>query len=110
MEFPRCDMVPSEEESHCHCIGCPVTCQEEGCVLTLEGVGVYRFEGGTPHGGIRAIFHFTDTEGNLVSKDEAGYVEIREMDEAGGTVHIDYGVVDEYGFSHRKDPRKHYGK
>ena len=99
MQFPHCDLIPMGEGFYCHCVGCPVIGKEKGCILEREAEGIYRYEGETLHGGVRAYLYFTDSEGNLVPKEEAFYVEIREVDRKGNVLFVSYGVVDDTGFS-----------
>jgi len=98
MRFPRCDVQPSGEGFYCQCIGCKAISSAGGCILVPESAGVYRFDGETPHGGILAHLYFTDSRGNLTSKEDSSYVEVREMDKNGSVVHVDYGIVDDFGF------------
>ena len=67
-----------------------------------EKEGVYRYHGSTPHGGGYAYLYFTDSAGNLTPREKASYVEVREMDMKGDTLHIDFGIVDDMGFSIKK--------
>ena len=98
MRFPRCDVQPSGEGFYYQCIGCKAISSAVGCILVPESAGVYRFDGETPHGGILAHLYFTDSRGNLTSKEDASYVEVREMDKNGSVIHVDYGIVDDFGF------------
>ncbi len=98
MRFPRCDIQPSGEGFYCQCIGCKAISSLDGCILVPESQGVYRYDGGTPHGGFVAYLYFTDSRGNLTSKENANYVEVREMDKDGNVLHVDYGIVDSSGF------------
>jgi hypothetical protein len=99
MQFPRCDIQPAGEGFYCQCIGCKAISVIGGCVLIPESEGVYRSDGQTPHGGVLAHLYFTDSSGNLTPKESASYVEIREMDKDGNVLHIDYGIVDDMGFT-----------
>jgi uncharacterized protein (DUF1684 family) len=72
---------------------------EGGCILVAESEGVYRYDGRTPHGGELAYLYFTDSNGKLTSKEKASYVEVRETDRDGNVLHVDYGIVDDMGFS-----------
>lgn len=102
MRFPRCNMQPSEDGFYCQCIGCEAIAAGGNCVLFEESEGVYRYEGNTPHGGDYAYLYFTDAAGNLIHKDKASYVEVREMDGDDNVLHIDFGIVDDMGFTIRK--------
>jgi len=99
MRFPRCDIHPAEEGFYCQCIGCKAISEKGGCMLTRESKGVYVYRGETPHNGTIAYLYFTDQKGNLVDKEEASYVEIRELDDEGNTLNVDFGIVDDMGFS-----------
>lgn len=103
MRFPRCDMRPSGEGFYCQCIGCEVIADGASCQLIEESEGIYRYDGDTPHGGDMAYLYFTDSEGNLVSKVRASYVEIRELTKEGKILHVDFGIVDDSGFIVRKN-------
>jgi len=96
-------MKPAGEGFYCQCIGCEVIADGGRCQLVEESKGVYKYTGSTPHGGEMAYLYFTDSEGNLVAKEKASYVEIRELDREGRILHVDFGIVDESGFIIRKN-------
>ena len=98
MRFPRCDIQPCGEGFYCQCIGCKAISSVGGCILVPESKGVYRYDGETPRGGVLAYLYFTDSCGNLTSKEDASYVEVREMDKNGNVLHVDYGILDDLGF------------
>ncbi len=102
MRFPRCDMQPSEEGFYCQCIGCEAIAAGGTCILAQESEGVYLYEGSTPHGGEYAYLYFTDPAGNLTPREKASYAEIREMDRNGNTLHVDFGIIDDMGFTLKK--------
>ena len=102
MRFPRCDMKPAAEGFYCQCIGCTAIAEGGACILVQEKEGVYRYNGSTPHGGEYAYLYFTDSAGNLTPREKASYVEVREMDQKGDTLHINFGIVDDMGFSIKK--------
>ncbi len=103
MRFPRCEILPAGEGFYCQCIGCKAISAIGGCILIPESDGVYRYDGETPHGGILAYLYFTNSLGNLTSKEDASYVEVREMDKNGNVTHVDYGIVDNMGFHLKSD-------
>ena len=63
------------------------TMAEENHDLPI-GVGVTI--GNTPNGGVFSVAFFTDASGELVSKDEAIYVEVHECDENGNSIYRTY--------------------
>ena len=105
MRFPRCDMKPAAEGFYCQCIGCTAIAEGGTCILVQEKEGVYRYNGSTPHGGEYSSLYFTDSAGNLTPREKASYVEVREMDKNGDTLHVDFGIVDDMGFSIKSSER-----
>ncbi|TLU82384.1 MAG: hypothetical protein FDX21_07720 [Chlorobium sp.] len=103
MKFPVCEFAESEEGFYSQCAGCPIDASSSGCALDEIEHGNYQFEGVTPHGGVRALFHFRDNEGNQVMKRDAIHVEIHELDEQGHLITILYGIVDPEGIIYLKN-------
>lgn len=99
MRLPRCDIQQFVKGFYCQCIGCEIIANGGACILVEESSGVYRHDGNTPHGGSYAYLYFTDNAGNLIDKEKASYVEIREMDRDGNVLHVDFGIVDDWGFT-----------
>jgi hypothetical protein len=98
MKFPVCELYAAEEGFYCQCVGCPIVSNSTpGCVLEELSDGDYQFVGPTPNGGVKAIFHFTNNEGEQVPKSDAIHVEIREYNDKGKVVGILYGMVDPEG-------------
>jgi hypothetical protein len=81
MKFPVCEYAESEAGFYSQCASCPIDSSSSGCALDELEDGTYQFEGITPHGGVRALFHFRDNEGNRVKKRDAIHVEIHELDD-----------------------------
>lgn len=106
MKFPVCDFAESEDGFYSQCASCPIRAGVEGCALTLMDDGNYLCEGTTPHGGMRAVFHFRDNEGNQVPKEDAEHVEIHEFDQEGHLITILYGMVDPEGVMYIKKSQK----
>ena len=102
MKFPVCEYAESEEGFYSQCASCPIDSSSSGCALDELDDGTYQFEGGTPNGGIRALFYFRDNEGNRVKKRDAIHVEIHELDEQGHLITILYGMVDPEGIIYLK--------
>ncbi len=103
MRFPRCNIQNLLDEGfYCQCIGCESIADGGRCILIQEEEGVYRYDGDTPHGGILTYLYFTDSAGNILPKEKATYVEIRELDEGGHILHVEFGIVDDMGFSIKK--------
>jgi len=102
MKFPRCEYAESSEGFYSQCASCPIDSSASGCALDELADGNYQFEGATPHGGVRALFHFRDNEGNQVKKRDAIHVEIQELDEMGHLIMILYGMVDPEGMIYLK--------
>ena len=102
MKFPVCEYTESEEGFYSQCASCPIASSASGCALDELEDGTYQFQGVTPHGGVRAIFHFRDNEGNRVMKKEALHVEIHELDEQEHLITILYGMVDPEGVMYLK--------
>jgi hypothetical protein len=99
MTFPRCDLYPAEEGFYCQCVGCPIVSNSNAsCVIKERKDGLYEFAGKTPNGGVKAVLLFTNDEGEVVAKPDAKHVEIRELDEKGNTVAVQFGVADPQGF------------
>jgi len=102
MRFPRCNIQSLDKGFYCQCIGCDAIAEGGQCVLVQESEGVYRYDGATPHGGSFAYLYFTDAAGNILPKDKATYVEIREMEENGHILYIEFGIIDDMGFTTKK--------
>jgi len=98
MKFPVCDLYPAEDGFYCQCAGCPIVSNSTpGCVIEELPNGDYEFEGETPSGGVKALFIFTNNEGERVAKEDAIHVEIRELNEKGKVVGVLFGMVDPDG-------------
>ncbi|MEI7695535.1 MAG: hypothetical protein WCI64_07820 [Chlorobium sp.] len=102
MKFPVCEFAVSEPGFYSQCASCPIDSSLPGCALEPLEDGRYQFEGVTPNGGVRAVFHFRDNEGNQVLKREAMHVEIHELDEQGHLIMMLYGMVDPEGMIYLK--------
>jgi hypothetical protein len=48
---------------------------------------------------VESLYSLEKLDGNLTSKEDASYVEVREMDKNGNVIHVDYGIVDDFGFT-----------
>lgn len=102
MKFPVCDYAPSEDGFYSQCASCPIDSSLGGCALEECSDGFYQFEGETPHGGIKALFYFSDNDGNRVAKRYAQHVEIHELDADGHVLSILFGMVDPEGVIYLK--------
>jgi hypothetical protein len=102
MKFPVCDFAESEDGFYSQCASCPIDAKNAGCALDELGDGTYEFQGETPNGGVRAIFHFKNDAGDQVAKPDAVHVEIHELDENGHLIAILYGMVDPEGMIYLK--------
>jgi len=103
MKFPVCQHAESEAGFYSQCASCPINSSSSGCALDELEDGTYQFEGATPNGGVKAVFHFRDNEGNQVIKQEAMHVEIHELDEQEHLITILYGMVDPEGIIYLKN-------
>lgn len=103
MRYPRCNIQNILDEGfYCQCIGCESIADGGRCIIVQEEEGVYRYDGDTPHGGSVAYLYFTDSAGNILPKEKATYVEIRELDDGGHILHVEFGIVDDRGFTIKK--------
>ncbi|MEI6638979.1 MAG: hypothetical protein WCL46_04625 [Chlorobium sp.] len=102
MKFPVCEFAESEAGFYSQCASCPIDSSSSGCALNELEDGTYQFQGATPHGGVRAVFHFRDNEGNQVIKREAVHVEIHELDDRDHLITVLYGMVDPEGIIYLK--------
>lgn len=102
MKFPVCEYAESEPGFYSQCASCPIDSAAPGCALEQQSDGSYCFDGPTPNGGVRAVFHFKDSEGQQAVKRHAVHVEIHELDEDGRLITILYGMVDPEGIIYLK--------
>ena len=102
MKFPHCDYAPSEDGFYSQCASCPIDASLAGCALEECGDGVYQSESETPHGGSKALFYFTDNDGNRVAKRQAHHVEVHEMNAENQIIAVLYGMVDPEGIIYLK--------
>ncbi len=102
MKFPVCEFAESEPGFYSQCASCPIDSSSSGCALEELEDGKYQFLGLTPNGGVKAIFHFRDNEGNQVMKRDAVHVEIHELDEQEHLIMMLYGMVDPEGIIYLK--------
>lgn len=98
MNFPVCDHRPAEDGFYSQCAGCLVGTLTAGCSITQLPDGTYEHTGITPEGGVRALFVFTNDEGDLVQKENATHLEVREFDAAGNVLSVKFGIIDPLGF------------
>jgi len=100
MIFPECELYTAEDSFYCQCAGCPVVSNSTPkCVLEEISLGTYQFLGHTPSGGCKALFLFSDNEGNPVAKSDAIHVEIREFNPEEKQIGVLFGVIDPEGLS-----------
>jgi len=102
MKFPVCEFAESEPGFYSQCASCPIETSSSGCALDALADGTYQFDGPTPHGGVKAVFHFRDNAGTQTSKRDAEHVEIYEFDEQDHLITILYGMVDPEGIIYLK--------